>query len=295
LIYLTGATGFVGKNTVFTLLENGHRVKALILTGEVPPFEHPQLQWVWGDIRQQETLDGYLDGVNTVVHIAGVVATADETVNYETNYLGTRNLVDLARKTKVKKFVYMSAAAVKFAHLNAYGKSKKMAEDCVLHSGLHYAILRTPLIIGKGCPEFDRFVEYVNMFPLIVPVFGDGKAIKRPVYIDDVANAILAMVDSGITANRIFEVACKEEMNLDGLIEAICRAKGDKKIKIHIPLGLSMFLAGVAEAILRDKAPITHDILTGLNEDVDFDVEESLAVLKLNPLRINDALSRTIS
>jgi NADH dehydrogenase len=294
MIYLTGASGFVGGNVLPALLAKGWRVRALLLPEEVPPLENPRLEWVRGDIRRNETLVGHLQGIETVVHIAGVVASADEALNYQVNYLGTKHLVDLAKTVGVAKFVHMSAAAVKFRAKTAYGRTKKMAEDYIIASDLPYVILRTPLILGKGCQEFERFLDYLNTLPFVVPVFGNGRAVKRPVHIGDVVEAVVASVEDEKALNKIYEIACREEVTLNELIDATLRQWGQRKVRVHIPMSLSLALASMAEKILGARAPVTRDILLGMAEDVEFEVEDSLVELNVKPLSVAEALARSI-
>ena len=294
MIYLTGASGFVGRNLLPAILDSGYQVRALLLPDELAPLAHSRLQWVHGDVRHQDSLSGHLNDIDIVIHNAGIVASADETLNHEINYLGTRNILELAGQGSIRKFIYVSAAAVKFKSLNAYGRSKKRAEECVMASGLPYAILRLPLIIGPGGQEFEQFVKYVKALPWLVPVFGNGQAIKRPVYIDDAVQAVIALIKAPGAPNRIYEVSCREKLTLDQFIEAICQRLGQKKRKIHIPLGLALLLAKTAELIFGDKSPITKDILKGLNEDVEFEVEPSLAEMHLQPLSVAEALQKAI-
>ncbi|MEW6532136.1 MAG: NAD-dependent epimerase/dehydratase family protein [Thermodesulfobacteriota bacterium] len=295
MIYLTGASGFVGRNLLTELIGSGRRIRALILPDDVAPIDHPDVEWIRGDVRRIDSLERHLDDVEIVIHNAGIVASPDEQLNHEVNYIGTRNIVESAKLARIKKLIFVSAAAVKFKQLNAYGKSKKMAEELVASSGLPSVILRLPLIIGRGSYEFDQFVKYVNTLPFVVPVFGDGKAIKRPVHISDVVHALVVLIDKDEAIGKIYEVSCRERITLDEFIDAVCERLDKKKIKLHIPLGLSLFMAQVAEGVMGKRSPITQDILLGMNEDVEFDVEEALKELKLEPLTVENALRTTLS
>jgi len=295
MILLTGATGFVGTHLLKALLEKGYKIRALILPDEQIPFDETNLEWIRGDIRDKESLGNCFSGISMVLHMAGVVASPDKDLTFSVNFDGTRNLVDLSIENKVNRFLFMSAAAAKFKHLNAYGQSKKMAEDYLISSGIPYVLLRTPLIIGKGGYEFERFVEYVNKLPCFVIVFGDGKSIKRPIYIGDVTFAVLKLLESKKPDNKIYEIACKGKFTLNEFVDVISSCySGKKKIKFHIPLKFSLLIAVVLERLLLDRSPITRDMLLGLNEDVDFNVNRSLNELGLTPLEMPDAVLKCL-
>ena len=133
MILLTGATGFVGTHLLKALLEKGYKIRALILPDEQIPSDETNLEWIRGDIRDKESLGNCFSGISMVLHMAGVVASPDNGLTFSVNFDGTRNLVDLSIENKVNRFLFMSAAAAKFKHLNTYGQSKKMAEDYLIY------------------------------------------------------------------------------------------------------------------------------------------------------------------
>jgi NADH dehydrogenase len=289
LVYVTGAGGFLGRHLLPRLVSEGKGVRALLLPGEPVHEAGPGVETVRGDVTRPETLAGHLAGVDAVVHLAGVVASPDRERTLAVNHQGTLAVLQEARTAGVGLFVHMSAAAAKFKSQNAYARSKRLAEEAVTASGLPHAILRTPLLIGRGCEEFDRFVDYVKAFP-VVPVFGDGKAVKRPLHVEDATAALAALLEIRPAPNRIYELACREEVSLDMLIDAVLAAMGKPKPKVHIPLGVSMALARMAEILLGSRAPVNRDILLGMNEDVDFEIGDALSDLGVEPIRLEAAL-----
>lgn len=294
MILVTGAAGFVGRNLIERLLAKGETVRGLILPGQTAPLTHANLSWHTGDITDRASLETAFPGVKTVVHLAAVVANPDVSINQTVNVEGTRTLTQLCRVHGAERFIFMSAAAAKFKSKNAYGRSKRQAEEVVAASGLEHAIVRTPLIIGHGGEEWDRFVDFVNKIPGMVPVFGDGTAVKRPVFIGDVVDALERLLERRPLGDRIWEIACREPVSLDGLIDATLAGLGRSKAKIHVPLPLSMLLAGLAETILGRKSPVTRDIILGLNENVEFEVEDSLTTLGINPVAVDKAIAASV-
>lgn len=296
MILVTGAAGFVGLNLIERLLTKGMTVRGLILPlpEQIPPLSHTNLSWHAGDVTDRASLEEAFPGVKTVVHLAAAVANPDEAINQAVNVEGTRTLTQLCRVHGAGRFVFMSAAAAKFKSKNAYGRSKRHAEEIVAASGLDHAIVRTPLIIGHGGEEWHRFVDFINKIPGMVPVFGDGTAIKRPVFIGDVIDGLDHLLERPTLGNRIWEIACREQISLDGLIDATLVGLGRTKIKVHLSLALSMLLAGIAETILGRRSPITRDIILGLNENVEFNVEDSLLTLKVNPIPVAKAIAASL-
>ncbi|MBY0428117.1 MAG: NAD-dependent epimerase/dehydratase family protein [Alphaproteobacteria bacterium] len=291
MILVTGANGFVGSRFVTKLLENGKSVRGLIRVGKQPTQQHPFLNWHTGDINDRTSLAGCMDGVDTVVHLAALLSNADEAMNQLVNAEGTRTLIQLCRLNGVKRFVLMSAAAATYKHTNAYGRSKQKAEEILRNSGLDYSILRIPLVIGRGSPEWGRFVDFIRKIPFIIPVFGSGNAIKCPIYIDDVISALTAIVEKPTSGNQVWEIACKETISLNDLIDLTCSKLNISKTKVHVPLNLSLLLASIAETLLGSRSPVTQDIICGMNEDVRFNTEIACRELELSPTPLSNAIT----
>lgn len=283
MILVTGANGFIGKRLVETLLNVGKRVRATDLKFDCDYPKSDLLQITIGNICDPLFVSRILENVTTTIHLAAVVASPDETLNQNVNVVGTANLLAAVSEERYSRFVYISAAAAKFTHSNAYGRSKHAAEILVKNQGIEYAILRIPLVIGAEGKEYSRFVQYVKKIPFIVPIFGNGKALKRPIYIDDVVYSILTLIGEKAWPIRILELASSELITFDDLVDIELMTQGTRKWKIHVPKRISLFLARVAEVIFGDRSPITRDIVNGINENVIFDTEPTLRYLKLSP------------
>lgn len=283
MIFVTGASGFVGRHLIAKQVAMGRHVRGLMRAGKPPPYQHPLLDWRLGDVTRRDDITPCFAGVETVVHLAAVLSQADEDINQAVNAESTRTMMQLCRVHGVKRFVLMSAAAATFKNTNAYGRSKRKAEEILAESGLDYSIIRVPLIVGRGSEEWTRFIDYIKKIPGIVPVFGDGKAIKCPIYIDDVVDALGAVLDRSLLGQTVWEVACQDQITLDALIDLTMAQLGLTKTKIHIPQSVSMVIAGCAEMLLGARSPMTRDVVVGINQDVLFDVQAAKTGLQINP------------
>lgn len=291
MIVITGANGFIGRNLVKALIADKAQVRALDLSFNDDYPNADLVQRVKCDIRDASAMSQAIKPGDTVVHLAARVASPSASENQSINVEGTRVVCDACTSASAR-LMFMSAAAAKFVNANAYGASKKQAEEIVANMRGERIVMRTPLVVGPGGEEYERFAEYVRKLPGVIPVFGSGTATKQPIHIDDVVSAISRLMKMREWEYQILEVACRERVTFNDLIDFECEAAGLKKWKLHLPLGLSMLLAGVAESILGDKSPITRDIVAGINEPVDFDVDPALALLNLVPGSAEEAFKK---
>lgn len=115
-ILVTGAAGHVGANLMHRLVEEGHRVRALLRRGENEEAVDGLhgVEKAYGDLRDKRSLQDAVEGCRRVFHVASMVSTIDgdaehRRVLYETNVLGTRHLMQAAKKTGVERFVLTSS------------------------------------------------------------------------------------------------------------------------------------------------------------------------------------------
>ncbi len=110
---VTGANGFIGSNLAQRLLKEGHRVKAMVLKGtDISNLSWLDCEIVYADITKPESLDGLLNDIEVVYHLAAVPSLAWGKHVFNVNYYGTENLLQEAVKNKVKRFVFMSSLVV---------------------------------------------------------------------------------------------------------------------------------------------------------------------------------------
>lgn len=159
-VLITGATGLVGTRLLPRLLAAGIECRALVRAGkEVPDGVTP----VTGDIVDAASLDGALEGVTTVVHLAAVFRTPNEDAIRQVNVDGTRNLIAATRaQAPQARFVMASTGLVYGAGPRThpanesdgtpatapYPASKLVAEADLTASGLTWSILRFGFVYG---------------------------------------------------------------------------------------------------------------------------------------------------
>ncbi|MBX7182028.1 MAG: NAD-dependent epimerase/dehydratase family protein [Bacteroidia bacterium] len=112
-ILVTGANGFIGSNLTRQLLSEGHEVKAMVLPGtSLKNLDGLTCEIVYSDITKVETLQGKLNDVELVYHLAALPSAAWTRTIFKVNFQGTKNLLEEAIRCNVKRFVFMSSLVV---------------------------------------------------------------------------------------------------------------------------------------------------------------------------------------
>jgi dihydroflavonol-4-reductase len=225
MILVTGGTGFLGSYIIKQLVEEGYAVRAIRRNNKLPSYisKHilDQVEWVDGDILDTVLLEEAMEGIDIVIHSAGIVSFVkkDRKKMYDVNVEGTANVVNIALEKNVRRFIYISSVAAlgrktNGAHVNEekkweesivnthYAKSKYKAEMEVwrgMSEGLDGVILNPATILGYGdwnCSSCTIFKNVYEEFPWYSP------GINGFVDVEDVARATLLLMESNISEQR---------------------------------------------------------------------------------------------
>lgn len=233
-VLVTGSTGKVGSRLVPSLLSAGHSVRILVRRTDdetVRKLEAKGAEIFIGDIMQPESLQGALDGVDTVVHLAAFFRSQDEEKVKSVNEIGTKNIAEAASQIDAAiRFVFSStsnvynndaAPGLESDHVSpaaAYPSSKVASEKLLL--GMHAAkqldvrILRFVFVYGAGdphLPESIPFFERMNLHPAyrlhMVHHLDIAQAVKLAMGVSSMGGEIYNVADdSPITLQEIIRV-----------------------------------------------------------------------------------------
>ncbi len=202
MFFIAGGTGFIGRHLVSSLRERGLRAKCLVRSPAKSEIcKKAGFDVVIGDITDRESLKGKLDNCDTVVHLVGIIEEK-EGISFEGVHVrGTENLVDEAKKAKVKHFFYQSALGALSSSWSRYLKTKAEAEEIVRTSGILYTIFRPSLVFGDGDGFTSKLKDLIAFSP-VVPVPGDGKTKFQPIYIGDLVKCFIKLFSSPLPVDR---------------------------------------------------------------------------------------------
>jgi len=251
MILVTGGTGFLGKHIVSELAQSSHPLRLLV---RKPTQAHIQfssfsksLEFIEGDLLDTVSLEKALEGVQKVVHVAGVVSFArrDRRQMRLVNEQGTANLVNTCLEKDIEKFVHVSSTSAlgrtqenqaineksfwQDSPLNTYyGVTKYLAEKQVfrgVEEGLKAVICNPTIIVGsgewnEGTPHFFRWIDEKNRH--WAPAGSNGFVAAQ-----DVARAVSLLLDSRFENGERFVLA-GENISYVRLLETIARNLGKK-------------------------------------------------------------------
>jgi nucleoside-diphosphate-sugar epimerase len=265
-VFVTGASGFLGSRLVTLLARSGRRV--VCMGRSTPPGQGPGIECIAGDLLDGATYRKALGGCAAVVHLAAATGKHPPAEYFRVNRDGTGTLVDEAQQAGVRRLLFISTIAVKFADLSRYyyAQSKRQAEEIVAGSGLDWTTIRPTMIFGNGSAVFEGLRRLASL--PVLPVFGSGRALVQPVFVDDLSVAIAAILDEPASYGRTIEIGGPEVLTIEELLLRIRHSAGiSNSRRIHLPAGLMATCLGLVEPILRPLLPVTAGQLASFTND----------------------------
>lgn len=234
-IFVTGAAGFVASHLIPLLLKNNYPLSALVRTAGEAKKVDPRCHIVVADLAKRGNWQHRLKGHSIVIHLAAEIASKTPQDFTKNNTIATQNLVEAARRAKVKKIILFSSAAVTSIRLDWYAQTKKEQEEIISSSKIPYQILRPSMIYGPGdTKNIGWLIKMIKYLPLI-PLPGGGNFGRQPVFAGDISKIVLKLLKLK-PANKIYEIHGVEYVTMKDMVKVIKKTLGLKKPTIVVPL-----------------------------------------------------------
>jgi nucleoside-diphosphate-sugar epimerase len=263
VVAVTGSTGFVGGRVARGLAAEGWRVRAL--TRRPDGLEETErMTPVFGSLSDPRSLDRLVEGVDAVVHCAGVIRGLSPASFDAVNVVGTESLADSLRRVAPNAtFIYVSSLAARQASLSNYASSKLRAEQALARRSdrLRWRALRPPAVYGPGDREILSLFRQLRRGYAPMP-WVDGARLSM-IYVDDLTAAIAATLACEAENGAVFEVHDGREggYTWSTMIDEAALALNTKVRHLRVPRTV-MQVAAAANAVrsvATGRAPmITH-------------------------------------
>ncbi len=267
-IYLTGATGFLGKAIAARLLQEDHRVTALLLPGDDAALV-PGCAVVRGDVTDGQSLAGTLTGHDAVVHLAGAVGYGQTwTTCIRLNRDGTDRVAGEAVRSGLRRFVHLSSVSV-YGRVSdvpihedfplkkigdPYGDTKIDAEtllqERVRRGELDLTLIRPTMIYGPGDTLFlPKVLE--NLSGGAARIIGSGDNTVNLIHVRDVADFVCRVLTAGQSVGRVYNLTHPDNPTWNTLFAGIASELGTVPPKKHISYRTALVVAGILEQVSR--------------------------------------------
>jgi nucleoside-diphosphate-sugar epimerase len=253
-ILVTGGNGFLGRHLVQSLLERGDRVRVLSVPGEDVSWLEGRGATVYrGDICRPETLSAPVEGVDAVVHLAGMLGIWRPLSEYRAvNVTGTENVCRAALGQRVDRVVHLSSLLVYGMDLGAvvhedfplvplrepYTLTKAQGDQVVQRmittEGLPAVIIRPGTMFGPADRvNFGRIADRLSAGKGVI--IGRGDNALPMVYVTDVVQSLLLALDHERAIGQAFNITNDEPLTQQEFFDATAVEIGANPPRLHIP------------------------------------------------------------
>lgn len=284
-VLVSGGAGFIGSHLVDALLSRGHDVRVIdnFSSGRRENLAaHSRLQLVEGDVRDAAAVEHATQDIDIIFHLAAVASvaasTADPLGTHGSNFLGTLNLLEAARRRGIRRLLYASSAAVYGdttalpvseqippKPLSPYAADKLAGEHYLSFYGrgfgLRWTAFRFFNIYG---PRQDPSSPYSGVISIFaerirrgepVTIFGDGQQTRDFVYVGDLIEVLLRTMANARAEEQVLNVGRGEECTLIEMLGDFARLSGRQVERRHEPARVGDIRRSRADvARLRDVA-----------------------------------------
>jgi uncharacterized protein YbjT (DUF2867 family) len=252
-ILLLGSTGFFGRGVAHRLIDGGQQLRVLVRDPmKAAAFKVRGAQVIVGDALNLASVTQAAQGVDHIVSLVAVRRNRPQSF-LEVNVDGPRILGEAARAAGVKSVVLVSAIGARLDANYKYLTSRWMGEQELAKTGVPGTVLRFSLVLaeeGGVIHDFERLAKFGPGPFLIIP--GDGQAHLQPILREDAARCVLEAIEKPELLGKIVELGGPEVVTFENILDWFLQARGIKKRKLKIPVGLLLPGAAVMEVLLSD-------------------------------------------
>lgn len=225
VIAISGSTGFVGTNLRKFL--SSQNIPIISLSRKKHQSFKSEKTLVFSDVDNIPKIQ-----CDALVHLIGTGAQTI-TADYESvNVRQTQKIIDLCKKSKIKKIIYISGLGVSNNTTFGYFISKLKAEQLIKESGLDYTILRASYIVGSNDPLTQNLTKQIKNGVMLVP--GSGSYLLQPISIHDVCKVILEAVHNKNLSNKTIDLVGPKTISFANYVRKFVRGKKTKIKKISL-------------------------------------------------------------
>ena len=268
LVTVFGGSGFVGRHVVRALARRGFRVRVAVrrpdLAGHLQPLGAVgQIHAVQANLRYPDSVKQAVAGAEIVINCVGILY---ETGRQKFDSVQARGAGAVAKAAAEAgaRLIHISAIGADAQSPALYAQTKAAGEAAVLKEVPDAVILRPSIVFGPEDDFFNRFAGLAQMSPAL-PLIGGGETAFQPVFVGDVAQAVMAAVDGRTKPGAVYELGGPSVKSFRDLMEFVLETIGRKRLLVPLPFGLARLQAKFLQ--LLPKPMLTVDQVELLRSD----------------------------
>ncbi|MGE5475272.1 MAG: complex I NDUFA9 subunit family protein [Bacteroidales bacterium] len=288
VVTVFGGSGFIGRQVVKRLAAQGWIVRVAVRdpvdAGFLKPMGEPgQINPIAANITDAASVRAAVTGANAVINLVGILFEKGKARFDAVHHRGAATVAQAARDAGAAHLVHMSALGADRNSASAYARSKAQGEEAVQAAFPGATIIRPSVVFGPDDDFFNRFAKLARVSP-VLPVFtgdgfkpihtengygvdwyGSGGPTFQPVYVGDVAEAIVRALTDPKAAGKVYELGGPRRYTLKEVLELILSVTGRTALLAPLPFAVAKLQAAFLQWL--PKPPLTPDQVKLLRVD----------------------------
>ncbi|HTQ21683.1 DUF2867 domain-containing protein [Mycobacterium sp.] len=264
---VTGATGYIGARLVPRLLDEGHRVRALARN----PTKLASVPWraraevAQGDLADVDSLIAAFDGIDVVYYLVHSMGGSKDFSAEETR--AARNVVTAARRTGVRRIVYLGGLHPEHSKLSPHLESRRAVGNTLIDSGIETVVLQAGVVVGSGSASFEMIRHLTERLPVMTTPKWVRNTIQ-PIAVSDVLYYLVAAATAIVPSSRTWDIGGPDVLTYGDMMRGYAEVAGLRKRYLIV---LPFLTPTIASLWVGTVTPIPPGLARPLIESLECD------------------------
>jgi NADH dehydrogenase len=264
-----GGSGFIGRYVVSKLAREGWLVRVAVRRPDEALFLKTagvvgQVTPVAANVRDRASVARAIAGANAVVNLVGILHESGRQKFQAVQAEAPRTIAEESARAGVRHLVHISAIGADANSDSTYARTKAAGEAAVRQAFPGATILRPSIVFGPEDDFFNRFAKMAQVAPAL-PLIGGGRTRFQPVYVGDVAEAVVKAIETREAAGRAYELAGPKIYSFAELMRLMLKEIGRKRALVPLPFPIASLMGSVLQNLPMPQ--LTLDQVRQLKRD----------------------------
>ncbi|HXF90318.1 MAG TPA: complex I NDUFA9 subunit family protein, partial [Candidatus Nitrosotenuis sp.] len=261
VIAVLGGSGFLGRYVV----QHFTRLGALVKVGcrhldramhLQPMGDVGQIKFHQVNIRDDHSVAEFIAGSDVVINLVGILFEKGKQTFEEIHCIGAKRVATLSTQLNVSQLIHISALGADPKSSSHYARTKAEGEREVFVAFPRATIVRPSILIGPEDQFFQKFAAWTSFSPAL-PLLGGGTTLFQPIYVGDVADALVLIAQKNTQHGEIIELGGPKVYTFRELLNLMLTILNRRRLLIPVPKSLGYVLAAIGQML--PHPPLTID------------------------------------